>query len=152
MRPRPSFPANHVKNWPNKSLERTTAESAIFHSQMLGGRRSALRSENEANRSVLPGGFDRTPSFLQQRVFLGAATCASKSLGHSRSRSPDEQMTWSSPEKSSRCVCGGLYCREGGRSPNQSLERTTVDRGSFAAHADGGRRSAYRWTQTKTKT
>ena len=28
---------------PNQSLERTTAESAIFHSQMLGGRRSALR-------------------------------------------------------------------------------------------------------------
>ena len=27
----------------NKSLERTTAESAFFHSQMLGGRRSALR-------------------------------------------------------------------------------------------------------------
>ena len=27
----------------NKSLERTTAESAFFHSPMLGGRRSALR-------------------------------------------------------------------------------------------------------------
>ena len=31
------------------------------------------------------------------------------------------------------------------RRSNKSLERTTVDRGSFAAHADGGRRSAHRW-------
>ena len=33
---------------PNQSLERTTAESAFFHSPMLGGRRSALRSTHHA--------------------------------------------------------------------------------------------------------
>ncbi len=32
-----------LSSFPNKSLERTTAESAFFHSQLLGGRRSALR-------------------------------------------------------------------------------------------------------------
>ena len=32
-----------IPSLPNQSLERTTAESAIFHSQVLGGRRSALR-------------------------------------------------------------------------------------------------------------
>ena len=147
----------------NKSLERTTAESAIFHSQMLGGRRSAIRSaplkaEDRALQMSAFDGRDSSNLVAQFRSLLSSGVRIKRRLTNSQKYLRRLSAgTWgtstttvhqgSHDVMSSRRFPAPMHAAE----PNKSLERTTAESAIFHSQLSGGRRSAHRWASLKAK-
>ena len=140
--------------WANKSLERTTAESAFFHSQMLGGRRSAHRwtllgTQKEPSQM---SAFDCRDSSILGRYAPVAVGHRSESGRSSFQKAPSAHecgVFMLAADDSPLSFTGAMESR---RSPapvsetesNKSLERTTAESAFFHSPMLGGRRSALR--------
>ena len=125
----------------NKSLERTTAESAFFHSRMLGGRRSALRSGKtgamRANSSDFMTSFQSSVSDASSReVPREVAIYRGRRVQEWRLSGFPALVSHDFPAHFCTVV---FHCL-----PNQSLERTPAEQGCFPLTDVCGRRSAHR--------
>ena len=146
---------------PNKSLERTTAESAFFHSPMLGGRRSALRwtllgTQKESSQM---SAFDCRDSNILGRyapVAVGHRFEKGRSSFHKAPSAHECGIFMLAGDDSPLSFTGAMESR---RSPapvseaesNKSLERTPVEQSCFPLTDVCGRRSAHRWTHLMTE-
>ena len=126
---------------PNQSLERTTAESAFFHSQMTGGRRSALRSGTtgamRANSSDFMLSFQSSGSDASSRE-------VPREVAIYRDRRVQELRLSGFPALASHDLPAQFCTVVFHCLPNQSLERTTAESAIFHSQVLGGRRSALR--------
>jgi len=143
-----------VTGSPNKSLERTPDEQGCFALSVVCGRRSAHRSAllkakdgvfqvaafESRDSGILAAQFRSLSSNVVHECRLLIPACSfgvwAQLLGQKRHFSPLSSLM--------RCLVAGAPVHSA--EPNQSLERTAAEQISFAAVADGGRRSALRWT------